>query len=383
MNSIASPTFDRRDTSLMGRWWRTVDRGLLCAVLLLMVIGVVLSVSASPCVAAKIGFDRFFFVKRHLVMLPIALVEMVSVSMMSPAALRRLALGILVLGLIALIWTLISGYEAKGARRWIRLAGFSFQPSEFVKPALFVVVASLLEEKQEDPTFPGFFCSLILLGIIMTLTLLQPDVGMTLVLAFGCLVQFFMAGMPLAFALLAAVGGTAGLSLAYFFIPHVTKRIDAFFHPELGDADQLYQIRQSLEAFHHGGWFGCGPGEGIIKRLVPDAHADFVFSVAGEEYGIFLCLFIVALFAWIVVRSLLLSLQKKDDFVIFSVTGLSVQIGAQACINMATSLKMIPTKGMTLPFVSYGGSSILAMGLTVGMILALTKKQHGIVEEFI
>lgn len=377
----SSPSFNRRDTSLVGRWWSTVDHGLLTAVLLLIAIGILLSVSASPCVAARIGFGRFFFVKRHLMMLPLALMGMMVVSMMSPAALRRLALGVLVVGTCALVGTLIGGAEVKGARRWIRLFGLSVQPSEFVKPALFVIVASLLAEKQEDPSFPGVRSSLILLGIIMTLTLLQPDVGMTLVLAVGCLVQIFMAGMPLVIALLSVVAGVGGLALAYFFIPHVTRRIDMFLHPELGDADQLYQIRQSLEAFHHGGWFGCGPGEGVIKRLVPDAHADFVFSVAGEEYGIFLCLFIVALFAFVVVRSLLLALRKKDLFVIFSVTGLAVQIGAQACINMATALKLIPTKGMTLPFVSYGGSSILAMGLTMGMILALTKKQHGIVEE--
>lgn len=379
--SSLSPTFSYRDTSLTGRWWSTVDHGLLMAVLLLVAIGVFLSVSASPCVATKIGFDRFFFVKRHLIMLPLAMAGMGIVSMRSPAALRRLALGILAFGIIALVWTLSGGYEVKGARRWIRLAGFSLQPSEFVKPALFVIVASLLAEKQEDPTFPGVRCALALLGGIITLTLLQPDVGMTLVLVFGCVVQIFVAGMPLALAVLSVIAGAGGLGLAYLFIPHVTKRIDAFFRPELGDVDQLYQIRQSLEAFHHGGWFGCGPGEGVIKRLVPDAHADFVFSVAGEEYGIFLCLLLVALFAFIVVRSILLALQKKDLFVIFSVTGLSVQIGAQACINMATALKMIPTKGMTLPFVSYGGSSILAMGLTMGMILALTKKQHGMVGE--
>lgn len=381
MSSLPSNRrFVRRDASLIGRWWSSVDHSLLGAVLLLIAIGVLLSVSASPCVATKIGFGRFYFVKRHLMMLPPALIVMVGVSMLSPSALRRLALAALLVGFAALIWTLIGGYEIKGARRWIRLAGFSLQPSEFVKPALFVVVASLLAEKQEDPTFPGVRVALGLLGLVMTLTLLQPDVGMTLVLAMGCLVQIFVAGMPLFWVWLSAAAGVGGLSLAYLFIPHVTKRIDAFLHPELGDADQLYQIRRSLEAFHHGGWFGCGPGEGVIKRLVPDAHADFVFSVAGEEYGIFLCLIIVALFTFLVVRSLLLALKKRDAFVLFGVTGLAVQIGAQACINMATALKMIPTKGMTLPFVSYGGSSILAMGLTMGMILALTRKQHGLVD---
>lgn len=371
--------FIKRDASIMGRWWWTVDHWLLGAILLLVIVGVILSVSASPCVATKIGYNRFFFVKRHLLMIPISIGCMIIVSLFSPQNIRKLAIFIFLLGILALFIVLFGGHEVKGAKRWLVLSGISIQPSEFIKPALLVIVSWLLAERHEDPGFPGIKISLCLLVFTMSLLLLQPDVGMTLVIMISCLVQIFIAGMPFIWVLMSAVFSITGLAISYFFIPHVTKRIDAFFHPELGDPDQLYQIRRSMEAFHHGGWLGCGPGEGVIKRLVPDAHADFVFAVAGEEYGIFLCIFIVCLFAFIVIRSLLLSLRKQNLFIIFSVTGLAVQIGLQTFINMSTALKLIPTKGMTLPFVSYGGSSMIAIGLTLGIILSLTRKQHGLI----
>ncbi|GHS91083.1 cell division protein FtsW [Alphaproteobacteria bacterium] len=374
-----NPSFVRRDASVLGRWWWTVDHGLLWAVLLLTLIGLVLSVSASPCVAARIGFARFSFVKKHFLMVPLSLMTMVAVSLLSPQNIRKFSLLVLAAGLFGLVLVLFAGQEIKGAKRWLFLFGFSLQPSEFVKPALLILVAWLLTERHKDADFPGFKLALFFIGLVTALTLLQPDIGMTLVIIMSCMVQIFIAGMPLLWVFVLAFLGISGLSLSYFFIPHVANRLDAFFHPETGDPDQLYQIRQSLAAFHHGGWWGCGPGEGIIKRLVPDAHADFVFSVAGEEYGLILCLFIAALFAFVVIRSLFLAMRQQNLFVIFSVTGLSVQFGLQAFINMATALRLIPTKGMTLPFVSYGGSSIIAVGLGMGMVLALTQKRHGFV----
>lgn len=373
--------FVRRETGLVGRWWWTVDHGLLAAVAILVIMGVLLSVSASPFVAMKIGYDRFYFVKRHLFWLPMALGVMFFSSLLSAQRLKTLSIILFVCGLFALLGVLFVGREIKGASRWLSFAGLSLQPSEFVKPAFAVVVGGLLSEQQEERDLFGVKLSLGLLAIVAGLTLSQPDVGMTFVLTAAYIIQIFVAGMPLLWAVLAVLAGVLGLSAAYMWVPHVTKRVDAFLHPELGDPDQMYQIRQSLEAFHHGGWFGCGPGEGIVKRLVPDAHSDFVFAVAGEEYGWLFCMVLVLVFAFLVIRSLFLALKKQDLFVTFSVAGLASQLGLQAFINMSTTINLIPTKGMTLPFVSYGGSSLLAVGLGMGMILALTKKQHGLVED--
>jgi cell division protein FtsW len=369
--------FIRRDASVLGRWWWTIDHWLLWAVLALVAIGIVLSVSASPCVATKIGVGRYFFVKRHLIMVPFSLSAMVVVSLLSPAYVRKLAVVIFVGGIIALVCVLIFGQEIKGSKRWLSFFGMSVQPSEFVKSSLLVTIAWLLAERQTDPQFPGIQLSSVLIIIVAGLTILQPDIGMTFVVIASSIVQIFLAGMPIVWVVASVLFGVAGIIMLYIFVPHATQRIDSFLHPALGDPDQLYQVRQSLEAFHHGGWLGCGPGEGIIKRLVPDAHSDFVFSVAGEEYGIFLCLFIVGLFAFIVIRSLFAVINGQDIFAMFAVTGLAVQLGLQAFINMSTAIKLVPTKGMTLPFISYGGSSMVAVGITVGMILALTRKKHG------
>ncbi|MDR1907800.1 MAG: putative lipid II flippase FtsW [Holosporales bacterium] len=372
--------FVRRDVSVLGRWWWTVDHWLLGATLLLIAIGIVLSVSASPCTAMRMGFSRYFFVKRHLLMVPLSACAMVAVSLLSPSNIRKFAASIFVIGVIALICVFLFGHEVKGSKRWLVFFGMSIQPSEFVKPALLVVVAWLLTERQMDPGFSGIKISLIITAAVVALTACQPDIGMTFIILASCLVQIFIAGMPLIWVISASVFGVTSFALSYLFLPHVANRVNAFFYPEQGDPDQLYQIRQSIEAFHHGGWFGCGPGEGVIKRLVPDAHSDFVFSVAGEEYGIFLCAFIVCLFGFIVIRSLLTALENQDIFSIFAVTGLAVQLGLQAFINMSTAIKLIPTKGMTLPFVSYGGSSMIAVGVAMGIILALTRRKHGLLE---
>ncbi|MDR0631399.1 MAG: putative lipid II flippase FtsW [Holosporales bacterium] len=369
--------FIRRDASVLGRWWWTVDHWLLWAVLMLVAIGIVLSVSASPCVATKIGASRYFFVKRHLLMVPLALGTMLCVSLLSPSNIRKLATIIFLIGILAMVCVLLWGQEIKGSKRWLSLFGVSIQPSEFVKSSLLVIVAWLLWERQMDAHFRGIRVATILIVTVAALNICQPDIGMAFVTIASATVQIFIAGMPLAWAIGSVFGVTTCCAFAYMFIPHVTQRIDSFFRPEIGDADQLYQVRQSLEAFHHGGWFGCGPGEGIIKRLVPDAHSDFVFSVAGEEYGIFLCIFIVLLFAFIVIRSLLAVINSQDIFAMFAVTGLSVQFGLQAFVNMSTAVKLAPTKGMTLPFISYGGSSMIAIGFSVGIILALTRRKHG------
>lgn len=375
------PTFSRRDTSVLGRWWWTVDRWSLAAIVLLMGIGVLLSFAASPAVADRLNLGGFYFAKRHVMMIGPSIFVLVGVSLLTPREVRRLAVMVYSVGLLLLIYTLLAGLEVKGARRWISLGGFSLQASEFVKPALIVLTSWMIAEKYKNYRFPGMTLSLVFYGLFVCLLMLQPDLGMTVVTTTTLIGQFFIAGMPIFW--MALIGGTAlmGLVSAYFFFPHVARRIDQFLDP--GSVDQhheLYQVHQSLEAFMSGGLFGKGPGEGIVKKHIPDAHADFVFSVAGEEFGLILCFVLVGLFGFVVVRSLARALHETSLFSILATCGLAAQFGLQAIINMSSSLNIIPTKGMTMPFISYGGSSMLALAMGMGMMLSLTRKRHGVTE---
>lgn len=378
---MTNTVFSRRDTSVIGRWWWTVDRWSFGAILMIIGLGVLLSFAASPPVANRLNLGTFFFVKRHLIMVPPALLIMFGISLLTPLHIRRVASFAYLVGVVMLIATLFYGVEIKGARRWLMVAGMSLQASEFIKPAFAVLAAWMLAEKYKDPEFPGLSVSMVLLVILMVLLLLQPDLGMTLVLISTWIGQLFVAGMPLIWMGILAGLGIVCLCAAYFLFPHVAKRMDQFFDPAAGDPKQdLYQVTQSLKAFTQGGLFGRGPGEGIVKKNVPDAHADFVFAVAGEEFGLFLCLFIVALFAFVVLRSLMRAMQDSSLFVMMAASGLVIQFGLQAFVNMASALHLIPTKGMTMPFISYGGSSLIALAIAMGMLLGLTRKRHGVVD---
>jgi cell division protein FtsW len=378
---VRPPSFSRRDTSLLGRWWWTVDRWCLSAILIIMLIGVLLSFAASPPVAERLNLGTFFFVKRHLMMVPPAVLIMIFISMATPHQIRRLAFLVYMIGVVLLIFTLLGGSEIKGARRWFTIGGTSIQASEFIKPAFAVLVAWMLAEKYRDFHFPGVIISMIFLSILVLLLLLQPDLGMTVVVVFTWVSQLFIAGMPILWMIIVAVTGVTSLFGAYFLFPHVARRIDQFLNPQSGDPrHDLYQVNQSLEAFINGGLFGKGPGEGVVKRNVPDAHADFVFAVAGEEFGLILCLVLVGLFAFVVIRSLLRVMNDSSLFVIMGTAGIALQFALQAFINMASALHLIPTKGMTMPFVSYGGSSLIALGIAMGMLLGLTRKRHGVTE---
>jgi cell division protein FtsW len=279
-----------------------------------------------------------------------------------------------VVSLALLAATFIVGIEIKGARRWINLPGLSLQPSEFVKPTFAVVAAWLFSEQKLRPRFPGnLICAALFLAVVAML-IKQPDIGMAAVVAAVWFSQFFMAGLRLYWVVAGALAGIAGLVGTYMYLPHVRVRVDHFLDPSTGDS---YQVNRSIEAFTNGGLWGRGPGEGTIKDVLPDAHADFVFAVAGEEFGVVVCLAIVGLFAFIVLRGFSRMSQEGSLFVLLAATGLLVQFGLQAAINMASSLHLIPTKGMTLPFLSYGGSSMLALGLGMGMMLALTRRRLG------
>ncbi len=368
-------TFDRTDHSVFGRWWWTVDRWLLGALAALIAIGTILITAASPAVAERIGIhDTFHFVERHLLMLAPALAIMVGVSLLSPRGVRRLSLGLYLASLALVAATLFVGVEIKGAQRWIHVPGMSLQPSEFVKPAFAVVAAWLFSLARTQPGFPGSLVALALYGLTAGLLLAQPDLGMWFVVTAVFFTQFFLAGLNIVLVMVLGVLGIAGVIGAYFTLPHVTSRIDRFLDPASGDT---FQITRSLEAFANGGWLGTGPGQGTVKLGLPDAHADFVFAVAGEEMGLVFCLVVVALFAFVVLRGFARVLHENNYFVLLAASGLLIQFGLQAMINMGSALHLIPTKGMTLPFLSYGGSSLLALGFGMGMALALTRKRFG------
>jgi cell division protein FtsW len=366
--------FARIDQSQVARWWWTVDRWSLAALGMLIGFGVVMSLAASPPVAERIGYDGLHFVRRHLAMLPLALGLMFAVSLQPPRTIRRIAVIGFAISLVLLALTFVIGVEIKGARRWINFPGLSLQPSEFVKPTLAVVAAWLFAEQKLRPRFPGNLICLALFLLVVAMLIKQPDIGMAAVVAAVWFAQFFTAGMRLYWVAGGALAGLGGVVGAYMYLPHVRVRVDHFLDPSTGDS---YQVNRSIEAFANGGLWGRGPGEGTVKDVLPDAHADFVFAVAGEEFGVVVCLAIVALFAFIVLRGFSRMSQEGSLFVLLAATGLLVQFGLQAAINMASSLHLIPTKGMTLPFLSYGGSSMLALGLGMGMMLALTRRRLG------
>lgn len=364
----------RTDNSILGRWWWTVDRWTLLALLVLAAIGVVLAMAASPSVAERIGLDPLHFVRRQAAYLPVAIVVMVGVSLLSPVGARRLAIIVFLATILMLILTLVFGTEIKGARRWLNVAGFSLQPSEFVKPALAVVCAWMFAAKRLGEDIPGNLIAFLLFGLVAGLLLLQPDVGQALVVSTVWFSQWFLAGLPMIWVAISIGLGIAGLTAAYFVFPHVASRIDRFIDPASGDS---YQVDKAMEAFMNGGLWGRGPGEGIVKANIPDAHADFVLAVAGEEFGLVLCLVIVALFGFVVLRGIGNLMRTTDLFVVIAATGLLVQFALQALINMGSTTSLMPTKGMTLPFISYGGSSLLALAFGMGMLLALTRRRAG------
>ena len=363
------------DNSTLGRWWWSVDRWTLGAVGMLIGFGYIMMLAASPAVAERIGSSRDLFILKQVLFLAAAGATVVAVSVMSPRSVRRLALIGCIVALALTAATMVIGVEIKGARRWISLPGLSVQPSEFLKPCFAVVAAWLISEGRRTPRFPGKILAIGVFVLIALLLKAQPDVGMLAVITAVLFAQLYIAGLNVVMVGIGMLGfGGAGVA-AYFLFPHVQKRVENFLHP--GDAINAdYQPHTALEAFGNGGLLGRGPGEGRVKDVLPDAHADFVFAVAGEEFGMLVCLIIVGVFAFIVLRGMLRLLKEHDMFIVLSCTGLVTGFGLQAFVNMASSLQLIPTKGMTLPLISYGGSSALAVALGMGMLLALTRRRH-------
>lgn len=358
---------------ILPKWWRTLDKLSMSCVLILFVIGLLLGLAASPPLAARNGFEPFHYVQRQAMFGGMAIVAMLLTSMMSPTLVRRLAVLGFLASFAALAMLPMFGTDfGKGAVRWYSLGFASVQPSEFLKPGFMVVAAWMLAASQQINGPPGRAWSFLLCAVIVMMLVLQPDFGQACLVLFGWGVMYFVAGAPMlllvAMAGLVVLGGT----LAYSNSEHFARRIDGFLSAEV---DPTTQLGYASNAIREGGLFGVGVGEGQVKWSLPDAHTDFIVAVAAEEYGLVLVLIIIALYALIVVRSLFRLMRERDPFIRLAGTGLVSMFGVQAMINMGVAVRLLPAKGMTLPFVSYGGSSLIAGGIAVGMLLAMTRSR--------
>jgi cell division protein FtsW len=373
--NASTHAFARSDKSPLGVWWWTMDRWLLGATAVLIMAGILLSFGNSPAAAARIGYSNpFHFAIRQTVFGIGGAVIMLMASMLTPRLVRRTSAIVYLLAIASMVALFFFGHHTKGATRWLDIAGFTLQPSEFMKPALIVLIAWMFAEGQKGKGVPGVSIAFVLYAIAVVLLLLQPDVGQTILITSTFGACFFMAGVPIRWIM--GLGATAmvGAVSLYFTVGHFADRINKFVNPEKSDT---HQIDRALEAQASGWLTGRGPGEGVLKRQVPDVHTDFAFSGAAEEFGLFFSLFLIALFAFIVIRGMMKAVKLSDSYEQIAAAGLFVLFGQQAFINIAVNLNLIPTKGMTLPFISYGGSSALAMGLTMGLALALTRKRPG------
>jgi len=368
---------------ILPRWWQTIDKWVLTSVLLLFAIGILLGLAASPPLAAKNGLSQFHYVQRQLIFGGMALTVMLITSMMPPSMVRRLG----VLGFLAAFAALallpILGTDfGKGAVRWYSLGFASVQPAEFLKPGFVIIVAWLMSGSEQINGVPGKLYSFIIAITVVSFLVLQPDFGQASLVLFGWGVMYFVAGAPI--LLLAIMAGLVvfGGTFAYSNSEHFARRIDGFLSTEV---DPTTQMGYAMNAIQEGGFFGVGVGEGQVKWSLPDAHTDFIVAVAAEEYGLVLVLAIIALYGIITVRSLLRLMRERDPFVRLAGTGLACMFGVQAMINMGVAVRLLPAKGMTLPFVSYGGSSLIAGGIAVGMLLAFTRTrpQGEISEDFL
>ena len=375
LTTSLSATLSRNNRSALGRWFWTIDRPLLVMVLLLIGCGALAVAAASPAAAHRysggnIVVGDLYYLKRQILWIIAGVPVMLAVSMLPIVWAKRLAIGGTVFCIIALMLVPILGHEANGATRWLQLPGFGFQPSEFLKPLFVVTTAWLLSARIEDPTMPTMQLSFLLLLIVAALLVKQPDFGQTALFSAVWLSQAVLAGMGLSVIGILIVLAVGGIGVAYLFVPHVTSRIDRFI---TGGGD-TYQIDRALDCFRAGGLFGTGPGEGRMKFKLPEPHTDYIFSVVGEEFGAIACMLLAILYLAIVVRVLLQLLDEEDPFIFLAAAGLVTQFGLQAAINMAVNLKLLPSKGMTLPFISHGGSSYLALALGMGLLLALTRR---------
>ena len=367
--------FARSDRSHLAEWWRTIDPMMLVCLFLLIGAGLLFSLAVGPAAAAENGFPKYHYVVRHAFFVGVSSIILIATSMATPTMARRGA-GIVFMGAFLLMAAiLLFGHEAKGASRWIRIAGVTFQPSEVVKPSLIVLVGWLLAQREHFDRVPWAVVAFTLYAATLGLLILQPDVGQSALLTAGFMVVFFVSGISILWAagLLGGFGVLAGGM--YMIFPHVQHRIHSFINPSENDT---YQIDLAREALERGGLLGAGMGEGQIKHDLPDAHTDFIYAVIGEEFGLLICLLLIILYALITVRGILAASRHPDPYPRAAAAGLFTLFGLQAAINISVNIALIPNKGMTLPFISSGGSSLIGSALTLGLALALTRRRPDI-----
>ncbi|UCM94589.1 MAG: putative lipid II flippase FtsW [Candidatus Megaira endosymbiont of Mesostigma viride] len=362
--------------NFINRWWKVIDQQTIIAMVILLAFSLMLVTTASPAVANRIGLTDNYFSSRHVVFLALAVIIILTFSLLDKKWIRRLAIFGFLGSLLMLVLVKFYGFEVKGATRWINIGGFSYQPSEFMKP-FFAVVTGWILSLHYYEEFPSFKVCFILFVSVAALLIIQPDFGMLVMVSAVFGIQLFVAGLPIIWLFIAIFASVFGSIGAYLLLPHVASRINRFLDPV---NSENYQVTRSLEAFESGGLYGKGPGEGSVKQFLPDSHTDFIFAVAGEEFGAIICLMIIITFAYIVIRILINLLHEDDKFIQIAAIGIISQFGLQAVINMGVSLNLLPTKGMTLPFISYGGSSTLAISTGMGMLLGLTKRKASLVK---
>ncbi|ESQ93288.1 cell division protein FtsW [Asticcacaulis sp. AC460] len=374
MTQAYAHPFTRTDRSPTAMWWWTLDRVTLALVLILLMLGFFFSFSSSPVAAPHTDpYDAFYYTKRHFLFAILTAAGMITVSMLSLKGVKRVSV-LVYAGAICIMALLpVIGHEAKGGTRWLNLGPIALQPSEFLKPALIVLIAWMFSEGQKGKGVPGVTVAFFLYAVAIGLLLIQPDVGQSILITCVFGACFFISGVPFRWIIgMLATAGT-GLVGLFFIQPHFRNRLLGFFNP---DADSGYQVNSAKAAIANGGLWGEGLNEGIMKKRIPDLHTDFIYSVVGEEYGLWLTLILIGIFGFLIVRGLLKSMAMQDPFRQIATSGLYIMLGTQVLINVSVNLGLIPPKGMTLPFISYGGSSMLAMGLTLGFILALTRKRQ-------
>jgi cell division protein FtsW len=364
----------RAERSALANWWWTIDRWILAAVGALMVLGLVLTMAGSPPVAERLGLSAFHFVHRQVLYLIPSVAVLVAASFLSPRQVRRVALFVFLVSITLILVALLYGHEIKGSRRWI----FGIQPSEFLKPAFVILVAWAFSEVGKRRDVPANLLTILLLGATIVPLILQPDFGQTMLVSLVWMALLFMAGLHWLWVAGLGGAGFGGALLAYKLVPHVRARVLKFIDPGAGGGiADTFQVDTALDCFLSGGWFGKGPGEGTVKRILPDAHTDFIFAVTGEEFGVLACVLIASIFAFIVLRGLFMAARNEDPFCRFAAAGLVMLFGIQSAINMAVNINLIPAKGMTLPFISYGGSSLISLALAIGFLIAVLRKRPG------
>ncbi len=356
-------------------WWRTIDRPLLVALLTLMIAGLVFLMAGGPPVAERLRLPTFYFVNRQILYLIPALAILLATSFLSLRLVRRIALLMYVVSLGLVFAAIMFGPEIKGAHRWLALGSFSIQPSEFLKPAFIILASWFFSAKARLSDIPGTFLGMMLFPLTIVPLVLQPDIGQVMLTTFAWMVLFFVAGLSLFWVGVFCLAGLGGMGMAYVFFAHVRSRIGRFLDKSSGG--DTFQIDTALQAFEQGGWWGKGPGEGAVKRILPDAHTDFIFSVMAEEFGIAMTLGILVLFGFILWRGFRSAYRTEEPFCRLAAIGLTSLFGFQAIINMMVNVHLMPAKGMTLPFISFGGSSLLSLALGMGFLMAVTRRRPG------